>query len=362
MINIDNGTYVPAIRWKGAERLGFRALSKDIRRRIVPLIELVPKDFLPLLRAGATDKFARQVAETWGWGSASPVLLDTHLLGADAGTAALRPMVDAVARYGIVGAVVTGISRSEEHRTTVREAIERSGFELCVRLNPFEFRQAGFASALADTIDRLRTSPSRAHLIIDFRAIPPDGINFRPWLDAIPRLRDWRSLTFLSGAFPKDLAKLEKNEQHVLPRGDWECWQDLIDTAPARMPTFGDYTIQHGLFEEREGKHFNFSASIRYTTPSGWVVMRGEGVLNDNGPGYSQWPANAQLLCERGEFEGPGYSWGDTYMADMAAQTTKTGSAKEWLAAGINHHVTLVAKQLLDVRVRGIASNITTSN
>ena len=357
MIRIGNGTYVPVMRWKGAERLALRAISKDIRRRIVPLIELVPKDFVPLAEAGAIQKFGKQLAETCGWGPAAPVLLDTHLLGNAMGTAVIRPMVDAAVAYNVAGAVVTRLGFSENHWAAVHDATAGSGFELCVRVSPFEFRQAGFPSSLIDTVDRLRSSPSNIHLIIDFGAVAPNGINLRPWLDTTPRLSDWRSVTFLVGAFPKDLAELEKKEQHELPRGDWDSWQDLAATLPPRLPAFGDYTIQHGAFEEREGKHFNFSASIRYATPSGWIVMRGEGVLNEDGPGYAQWPANAQLLVERSEFKGAGYSWGDTYMSDMAGQIAKTGSAKEWLAAGINHHITVVANQLLEVRTRAVATS-----
>lgn len=357
MISIDHATYVPVLRWKGAERMALLELSRNVRRQVVPLIELVPKDFLPLAEAGATQKIAKQIAETWGWGPRAPVLLDTHLLGGELATLAIGPIVDASFTYGIKGAIVTGVSRTAAHQTAVREACARSAFEICVRVSSFEFRQSGFASTLEDTIDRLRCIPSQVHLIVDFQAISPNGINLRKWLDMTPRLRDWRSLTFISGAFPKDLTSLEKNDQHLLPRGDWEGWLDLVETAPSRIPTFGDYTIQHGVFEDREGGHFNFSASIRYTTPNGWIVMRGEGVLNENGPGYGQWPANAQLLCDLPQFEGAEYSWGDKYIADMGAQIVKTGSAKEWLAAGINHHVTFVAKHLSTVRPGAVPSS-----
>ena len=46
--------------------------------------------------------------------------------------------------------------------------------------------------------------------------------------------------------------------------------------------------------------------------------MRGEGVLNEDGPGYAQWPANAQLLCGREEFSGSAYPYGDRYIETMS--------------------------------------------
>lgn len=73
--------------------------------------------------------------------------------------------------------------------------------------------------------------------------------------------------------------------------------------------------------------------------------MRGEGVLNIGGPGYAQWPANAQLLAERPEFCGSDFSFGDAYIAKMAKQQEKSGNAYTWLLASINHHLALVAQQ-----------------
>jgi hypothetical protein len=143
MIRIDSETYVPAIRWKGAERLGLGAISKSIRRRIVPLIELVPKDFGALAEAGAIQKFGKQLAETWGWGAAAPVLLDTHLLGDAMATAVIRPMVAAAVAYNVTGAVVTRLGRSEEHWAAVRDVTEGSGFELCVRVSALNSGKRG---------------------------------------------------------------------------------------------------------------------------------------------------------------------------------------------------------------------------
>jgi hypothetical protein len=68
MIRINSTTYVPAMRWKGAEQLALRSLAKDIRRRIVPLVELVPKDSLPLAAPGGISKLAKSLAESCGWG------------------------------------------------------------------------------------------------------------------------------------------------------------------------------------------------------------------------------------------------------------------------------------------------------
>src|SRR5262249_54819685 len=115
------------------------------------------------------------------------------------------------------------------------------------------------------------------------------------------------------------------------------------------------------FFEEREGKRFNFSASIRYTTPAGYVVFRGEGVQNPDGPGYQQYLGEATLLCARDEFLGKEFSWGDAYIYEKGNGAVDPGGPKEWLAAAINHHLTLVAAQVQD-RVRVPATLATTDN
>lgn len=74
--------------------------------------------------------------------------------------------------------------------------------------------------------------------------------------------------------------------------------------------------------------------------------MRGEGVFNTNGPGFAQFPANAQLLCDRDEFYGASFSYGDQYIEEMGSQFDKPGNAMTWLRAGINHHLTLVVNQV----------------
>jgi hypothetical protein len=74
--------------------------------------------------------------------------------------------------------------------------------------------------------------------------------------------------------------------------------------------------------------------------------MRGEGVFTDDGPGFAQWPANAQLLCERTEFCGAQFSYGDQYISNMSQQAKKTGNAETWLRAGLNHHMVYTTRQV----------------
>jgi hypothetical protein len=232
--------------------------------------------------------------------------------------------------------------------------------DLVLRLSSYEFRQAAIGSMIDATLAELGTSRRRTHLLLDFGCIAASGMNFAAWFRNLPDLSAWKSVTVLAGTFPKDLSGFDPNGEYDLERGEWTSWCELSDSIKVPI-AFGDYTVQHAFFEEREGKGFNFSASIRYTTPGGYLLFRGEGVRNADGPGYQQYLGEATLLCARSEFLGKEFSWGDAYIHEKGHGAFDTGGPKEWLAATINHHVTLVAAQVQD-RIAVPAARTTTAN
>ena len=119
-------------------------------------------------------------------------------------------------------------------------------------------------------------------------------------------------MTVVGGSFPKDLRELSVGE-HLLPRIEWHYWKQIVSARLLRIPTFGDYATLHPYLQPAF-PGMNVSASIRYTTDEHWVVMRGEGLLNEAGAGHAQYTANAQMLMERSEFCGPDFSFGDNYI------------------------------------------------
>ncbi len=209
---------------------------------------------------------------------------------------------------------------------------------------------------LQELLDFLELEPGEADLILDLQMTDGSGVSLPGICDGLPSLHQWRTFTVASGAFPKDLRGFQVG-QHVLARSDWHNWRDGVTNSGAlsRLPSFSDYTIQHPIFGEPP-EFPNTSASVRYTHYDYWVIMRGEGLRNDNGPGFDQYPANALLLCERDEFCGAAFSYGDAYIHGIAEQTTQTGGLKTWLRAGINHHMTLVVRQIASLFVSSVVA------
>jgi hypothetical protein len=333
--------YAPALRWKGAEIAAVLDLPDELRRSIQPLFEFVPRDFGVALQERTLALKARQLAENWGW--TYPFSIDFSLLEPALGAAAI-PLFDKHAA-GLLKAIITINPMWVGEPRSLRELalVQQRGF--AIRLSALDLRQAGWQRKLESLVKQAGLANTAVDLIVDYRAIESAPGNYAAVVAAVRAVGDWRSVTLLAGAFPEDLSGLPKNDQHLLPRTDWLAWRDFV--LAGGDARYGDYTIQHGIFREHEGKGMNFSASIRYTGEADWVIMRGESVRSEMG--YEQWPANAELLCARREFRGPTFSAGDLYIKTMASQTIETGGAKSWLTAGINHHLAMVAHQLQDV-------------
>lgn len=164
----------------------------------------------------------------------------------------------------------------------------------------------------------------------------------------LPKLGRWRTFTLASGAFPRDLAGLPV-DTHWLPRQDWQSWRRQINGSGdvTRKPTYGDYGVYHPVYLPPQFP--NPSASIRYTTDDDWVVMRGEALRKEGGPGHAQYHAEAQLLCGMPEFCGRDFSAGDAYIFDKSIDPARPGNPKTWLQAGFNHHMTFVVRQIANL-------------
>jgi hypothetical protein len=184
-------------------------------------------------------------------------------------------------------------------------------------------------------------------LIVDVQHAKGSTPNLQAICDLIPQLSIWRSFTLLSGAFPKDLRDLEKDNIHTLPRDEWFYWREQVQllSKGTRWPTFGDYTIQHPIFEEPK-VNCNPSASIRYTFDEYWVIMRGHGLTHKGSLKNAQYPAEAQLLCNRDEFCGKEFSKGDCYVYETSMKPEEPGTPFTWLRAGINHHMAYSCRQI----------------
>lgn len=352
-VMFDHKQYVPILRWKRAEWVALGGLASDVRNHLTPLVEPTPRSFQARTNKPAPDpgdvltKNAVDLQQHWG---EAPFFADTwHLdsaLRVGNSTHPFEFLAEQARIRGLALIPVTGLNRAPRYQSAVASIVAADARGACIRIHPADIQSADFEERLIELLNTLGVGMPEADLLLDYQVWQQGAPTIALLSSAIPTIDRWRTFTVASGAFPRDLTGFTVG-QHALPRFDWMGWRTQISNGPIpqRLPAFGDYTIQHALFAEPP-ERANFSASIRYTSDDHWVIMRGESVFQDNGPGYDQWPANAQLLCARNEYCGPSFSSGDQYIFQMGAQTLHTGNPETWLRAGINHHITFAVRQI----------------
>jgi hypothetical protein len=283
------------------------------------------------------------------WGARS-AFVDTALIPAPVrGASGRHPVLvfaDLAAASQLAAVAVTGLDRDQAAWAATRDAVRLSRTGAAIRVRRADFTRPGYGRRIEALRAFLGLAPEQVDILLDYGRTDPSAPTLSVVLAALPHLHSWRTLTAISGAFPKDLSEFSVGE-HEYPRTDLMWWKDQVlgPTQLPRIPAFGDYTTQHAVFSEPPARA-NFSASIRYAAEDHWVVMRGEGVFKDDGPGFAQWPANAQLLCDRGEFCGADFSAGDGYIFETGQQQERTGNAETWLSAAVNHHLVFTARQI----------------
>jgi hypothetical protein len=171
------------------------------------------------------------------------------------------------------------------------------------------------------------------------------------FLADVPDRTRWRTLTISSSAFPQSMAGVAGSSHDQVDRSEWHAWRDALHANRAsldRLPTFSDCAIQHpsGV----EGFDFRFmqvSASIRYTLPDQWLLIKG--VSTKRILPSTQFPQLAKHLvyghllpC----YSGARHCIGCQLMRDAANGRTGLGSAEAWRLLGTTHHITVAVEQI----------------
>jgi len=349
----DERHYVPVLRWKRGERGALRELTDGVKQRTTPLIEL-PSSLFTLDYEPSNQNTRSMLINVSGdieraWGKRR-AFCDLGLIPPSAEAIGGQHPVTLLweyARRKKLNLVPTiSLRSSARYLAATFRVIEHDRAGACIRLSVAQLHSSHLRSDLSRLMNEGRLRPDEVDLTIDRGIIYEQSVRIPQMLVRVPDIGAWRSLTVLGGSFPKNLTGFSVG-QHLRPRLEWRSWlqEALNQDRAARRPTFGDYTTQHPVYREPP-KRANFSASIRYTTKEDWVVMRGEGVFNDDSAGYAQWPANATLLCERKEFCGPQFSAGDAYIVLRTKRGASNGNAETWLQAGVNHHMTFAVRQI----------------
>jgi Beta protein len=343
--------YVPVLRWKRAEKIALRHLNSADKVLITPLIELIPANFVPGKDRVEKDPAevmncqAEEIRKNWG---TTPFFIDLglverHLPQVAGATHPLDYLGSRAEIEGIRLIPVTALDRRGPYQDAVMR-VASGGSGVCLRLSARDVLQPGFSSNIAALVDRLHLEHRQIDVVLDYQVFDRSAANLATLIQQIPNIESWRTLTVACGAFPQDLQQFTPG-RHTIHREDWISWRTQTAQHLCRKPSFSDYTVQYGIYIDPPSRS-NPSASIRYTLAEEWLIMRGEGIFNEDGPGHEQYIANAMLLCDSDDFYGQGFSYGDGYIFDVSQGIQNHGNPETWIRAGINHHITVVARQI----------------
>ncbi len=250
---------------------------------------------------------------------------------------------------------VIGLDRVKEYGQAVREAVSNDKRGCCLRLVESDLEAlADLEAQVESLLDFIRVDASQVDLLVDFGPTVPSRSALAYQINALPFLKKWRSLTVASSSFPLNMAEVAQNSIVEFERREWTAWTFLRSKRKTlvRMPTFGDYAINHPGLVEIDPRIMRMSPNIRYTAELNYVVAKGEAYsrkkdrTKKSGVAASdQYPKLAKMIMNHASWAGKKFSWGDTFI-EACSRRACVGSPTNWRAVGTSHHIACVVRQI----------------
>lgn len=342
--------YVPALKLKLGEKDALAMLSATIKARITPLFQIVEMNGTKSLDEHLETAFKKFHPSVAGVGRyfIDPIEIEAH------GAAAAAKVFDMCRYQALPFTPVTGISRPTALTAAAMSASGRTG--LAIRLTRKDFESGQVQTALPAFIELQKIDPAATDLIVDAGAVSDmieEGIAAMAelFLASIPKLSSWKTLTLIASAFPRSMQHVDRDSHALVQRAEWVAWRDHLRrnrTTLARLPTFGDWGIQHPTgVEQFDPIKMQASAAIRYTLDSQWLLIKGRGTKKSS-PSV-QMPGLARSLVSgphKKHFLKAQHCAGCELIEKAAQGAPKVGSLTKWRQIGTGHHITTTVEAI----------------
>lgn len=340
--------FIWVARDKGSEWQVLRLLQQAGQLGLLPLVEAVcepfqiqrgkpPRDPIAVVE-GLADRLA-------ALSTAGRVLVDVGNLTAtfsDRDTAELLNLLMNKSRLSLqrITPVVRTSSPSEVIEVAIRSA-HSGAAGLCVRVD-------GMVSldVKRRVVDEVLASSGLGLGEIDIVADAQDlprAVSHEELVAALPSGQQARTWAVVAGTFPESITPMRPDDyEHHRERGEWLAYlEEAGQESRWRRPIFGDYATQPGRYSP--SPPYRPSPSVRYSTATGFVVLRGRG-----GEEWSaaQYIGHARFLQSQGYFKETVATAGDAYIERIATGNAKTGNGTTWRVASLLRHIELVRHQV----------------
>jgi hypothetical protein len=358
-MNLNNHSYVPALRWRQGEYQALAKLSPAVKEKIVPYITIPEVEFdFELWQPKKTVQehvhpFAARFNAKWGcrpaWIGVHPSI-STQLM-AD-GRDIFTYIFDALRAFQATAIPAVPLDLPSALVAPVAKivALHQHGLSIAIRLE--NLMQPNARVRIEALAALLGVSLGEVDLVVDLGAP-----NFEPYnafagalIAALNRLGDlhaFRNLVIIGTAIPQTFKDVARGADQ-LPRHDWLFYQQLLGRMPAgmRRPIYGDYTIVHPDFTAIDMRKVKSAGKLVYTTAKVWEVRKGVA--------FRDYPEQMHDHCESilasGKFSGATFSNGDDYIEKCALRLKGPSNQPWWKFVTINHHITHVLNDLAMLR------------
>jgi len=360
--------YVPCLKWKLGEYQALLRLPSNLKDNLLPVFEVA--EFFVGSPAASYDfedgkpprtidqhllKVAQRIEQKWG---AATCLVDLRRVDARArlrgGNHPFTYIFEGLRARGVGAVPVIGPDPDDPSRVAIRDItkIDQNGLGVRCRLDAVS--RPDIAAKVKAILIGINVDPEECHFILDIGA--PD--NFEPLdtlaailetgLQRLPHLNRWRSLSMIGTSLPASVRGLSAGIS-ILPRYEWKLYKRLkrrLGISGVRVPTFGDYGVDHPSSLNLDMRFIYPKAAIRYSIPDGWLVARGDAIRGPKGVGLGQFRQLCHLIANSDHFSGSGFSVGDAYIGDCAAGRVKPGSPSRFREVGTSHHLSRIQHDL----------------
>jgi len=368
--------YVPILKGKKGE---LAALAKaENLEQFTPLVEVMPiplthpEDGTPAYPSKTIDQHVKDTANAFkqAMGILPLVFIDGFYIEGENklrdGQSAMGGLFSRLRDGGIRFVPTIGLDRLEDYIDAVREAVAIDGKGCCLRLWESDLESlSDLNSQIQTLLGALNVATDKVHLLVDFREKVPPKVTLPLLINALPCLNDWGTLTLSSSSFPQFLGDIRANAIEERERLEWMAWlfvREKQSVERKRVPTFGDYGINHPILtDDTDPRMITVAPNIRYSDTLRYVIAKGQAqprkkraITPEQKAARAQlapsvqYPKLANMIKNHSSWKNRSFSWGDKKVDDCS-QHRFVGSLSEWRGIGASHHIALVAQQIANL-------------
>jgi hypothetical protein len=331
--------YFPIFKSREGELKGLNMLAGDVKRSIAPIIELLPETHETVLV---------NLTECWTFED-NEILIDCSF---NPGTAQVETTFEALVAANVNVVPVVNLNSPEDYINFVADFIDEHDKKVCIRVKNEFARPRIFNALIQETIASLRTNAANIILLFDLSYASVDTYQnlANSVITNIKALAvhasEWGQIVVAAGSFPVDLSPFVANTRNVVPRYEWNIWQEIQnDNEINGFVYYSDYGIKHPIYDPTVGG-FQATSSIKYTTSNDYLIYRGIRP-GDHVLGGGQYHEKCRLLIADALYDGRRFSIADNEIFLIGNRNERPGNAGTWVKIGQSRHVSKIHSLLL---------------